>query len=314
MKTPNYPDRLIADGSFRFFDLKINEIDNAPVLKINQTEMAQEETCLFHRDVSSGDQYFQILHNFLSERLSHRNSAPIVRFADGEYSFYARDLHCNGLYQQAESVKAIQKALPEHIDALRVLSQIGKMAPLIYPGNTQEKNQGLLSFFHRRKNDESAVRFLEFLYENDIAFTKDNYVPFLVVYAYLTSREFAMLVDQRKLCLIGAECDIHLCRKWFGRSFSRPEIIFTQIPERYVATQWKSLRKSIMNKIPSDIDICLVGAGIGSLLICVDIANRFSVPAIDAGHVMNMMNGREDKSNGPRLYTMRKKSCDWIEE
>jgi hypothetical protein len=64
----------------------------------------------------------------------------------------------------------------------------------------------------------------------------------------------------------------------------------------------------ILNKIPAGTDLCIVGAGVGALLICKDVAERSSIPAIDAGHVLNMMNDRVDKSNGARLYTLRKNS------
>jgi len=305
MKEIYHLNQLIEDGIFRFANLLLKEIDNEPVLEINSPEMAEQETCLFHRDVSLGDHYFEILHSFVRESLSSGNPAPIVRFADGEYAFYANDLHCNGLYQQGESVEAIKKSLPQHIDALRVLSHTGKLAPLIYPGNTQDRRKGFLSFLRRRKNDNSAQGFVEFLYDNEVVMTGDNYLPFYVVYAYLTSSEFSAVVDKKRLCIISSECNINLCRQWFARFSSKPEIIFTQIAESYVATQWGSIRKSIIDKIPSDIEICLVGAGIGSLPVCVDVATTFSVPAIDAGHILNMMNGREDKSNGPRLYAMR---------
>ncbi len=73
-----------------------------------------------------------------------------------------------------------------------------------------------------------------------------------------------------------------------------------------MATQWESIREDMLRQIPSDTDICLVGAGVGALMVCVDVAERFSLPVIDAGHVLNMMNEREDKSKGPRLYTLRR--------
>lgn len=56
----------------------------------------------------------------------------------------------------------------------------------------------------------------------------------------------------------------------------------------------------------TDTGLCLVGAGIGALLVFVDVAHKFSIPAIDAGHVLNMMNGCEEKSGRPRLYTIHK--------
>jgi hypothetical protein len=66
------------------------------------------------------------------------------------------------------------------------------------------------------------------------------------------------------------------------------------------------MRGDVLNRVPPDTDICLVGAGVGALMVCVDVAERYSIPAIDAGHILNMMNGREDKSNGARMYTIRK--------
>ena len=66
------------------------------------------------------------------------------------------------------------------------------------------------------------------------------------------------------------------------------------------------MKEDVLGKIPADADICLVGAGVGALPVCVDAAMRLSAPAIDAGHILNMMNGREDKSNGMRLYTLWK--------
>ncbi|HON24258.1 MAG TPA: hypothetical protein PKV74_10835, partial [Syntrophales bacterium] len=61
---------------------------------------------------------------------------------------------------------------------------------------------------------------------------------------------------------------------------------------------------SILGAIPADAEICLAGAGIGALPLCVDVAAALSIPVLDAGHVFNMMNDRVDKSNGARLYTL----------
>ena len=52
------------------------------------------------------------------------------------------------------------------------------------------------------------------------------------------------------------------------------------------------MKEGILKQISPETDLCIVGAGIGSLPVCVDVAMRFSIPAIDAGHVLNMMNDR----------------------
>ena len=230
---------------------------------------------------------------------------PVVRFADGAYAFYRYTLDCNGLYQQAENLAAIQEAMPSHREALKTLSRTGVLAPLIFPGNTRKKPPGFWSFLRRDKGDAGARDFLTFLRESGVELTTRNYIPFYVVYAYLTSADFARQVQNKKLCILGSEFHAHAVRRWFESFGNCPEIVFREIPSSYVATRWEDLKEEIMGKIPPHIDVCLVGAGVGALLVCVDVAERFSIPVIDAGHVLNMMNGLEDKSQGPRLYTIR---------
>lgn len=97
MKLSFYLDRLIAKGEFRFERLIVKGIDNGAVLNINSPRMAEEEISLFHRDVAAGDDYCNILHEAMLDHLSKRMALPVVRFADGEYAFYGRSLHCSGI-------------------------------------------------------------------------------------------------------------------------------------------------------------------------------------------------------------------------
>ncbi len=306
MEKTYHIEHLIKNQTFRFEKLVLKTIDNSLVFKFHSPEISDQETCLFHQNILDSNVYFEMLHNFINEGLHSRKAAPVVRFADGEYAFYQNSLDCNGLYQQAESMESIKKAIPIHIEALKILAKSGKFASLIYPGNVCQEKKGVFSFFLKSKADDSALKFIDFLFNNNIELTNKNYIPFYIVYAYLTSKSFAGLVDNRKICIINSECNISSCIKWFERLSSYPDITFTEIPDSYMATRWESIKEKTLSQIPSNIDLCLVGAGIGSLLVCVDVANRFSIPAIDAGHVLNMMNGREDKSNGPRLYTIHK--------
>jgi len=299
-----YLERLISSKEFRFEKLFIAGMSNEPVLKVNSLRMAEEETCLFHRDVLAGDAYLETLQDAVKSSLAEKKMMPVVRFADGEYAFYGHSLHCNGLYRQAESVRAIRNVMPSHVDTLRHLIRTGKIAPLIFPGNIRPEKKKPFLFFQRSRQSVSATEFLEFLYQNQILLSRDNYIPFYVVYAYLTSEPFAKLMDGKRICIVSSDYNGDKCREWFERFSSRPFISFIDIPDSYVATRWDTMKAGILNRIPEDTDICLVGAGVGALLVCVDVADKYSIPAIDAGHVLNMMNGREDKSKGPRLYTM----------
>ena len=301
-----YLDKLLADRIFNFKKLEIVGIDNEPVFDYFGQHMTVEETCLFSREITSGQAYIDLLHSSLQDCLQSKKEMPVVRFADGEYAFYAQSMKCNGLYQQAESVGAIRRAIPYHVGMLRRLAEHGWLAPLVHQGNIAAPKRGLWAFLRRSKSEGTALQFLELMAGNEIALTADNYIPFYVLYAYLSSPVFAALVHYKHLCILNSTCNVEACKAWFARRGSEPRLTFVEIPDSFVATRWQEMRAEILARVPADCDLCLVGAGIGSLPVCVDLASTFAVPAIDAGHVLNMMNAREDKSNGARLYTIWK--------
>lgn len=304
MKTPDPLERLTSGGTFSFRRLEITGIDNGPVFRVNDPKMVREETCLFHRDVPSGDAYVKRLGNRVADAVARRVPLPVVRFADGEYAFYHLDLACNGLYQQAESRAAIREALPMHARAMRELAESGCVAPLVFPGNVEEPARGWRAFLKRRRPRPSATTFLRWLEETGTPLTGENYVPFYTVYAYFSSAAFARLMDGRRLAILNSDSDGAACARWFEGHGSRPEVNLVEIPNSYVATRWDDMREDVLGRVPPGMDLLLVGAGIGALPVCVDAARRFGVPAVDAGHVLNMMNDRVDKSNGARLYTL----------
>ncbi|MFO7569540.1 MAG: hypothetical protein R6W75_07050 [Smithellaceae bacterium] len=305
MGAKRYLDTLLSDGTFRFDRLSIAGIDNEPVARIFSDKVLEQEICLLARDIKNGDDYLTLLSTRLMQAMQNKSPLPVVRFADGEYAFYNYTLDCNGLYRQAESVSAIREAIPRHAAALHDLSLHGLLAPLVYPGNSHLRRSGLRALFGK-KPDSGGADFLEFLSRQTIALTTANYVPFYATYAYLTSAAFADMMNGRHLVILNSDFNEASCRNWFARLNSRPDITFVPIPPEYVATRWDSMKKDVLSQVPPHADLCLTGAGVGALLICRDVAQTFSIPAVDAGHVLNMMNDRVDKSNGARLYTLRK--------
>jgi len=297
--------RYIQGVDFRFDRLVVEGIDNDPVYALYGLGLKKEEVCLLHNSVPSGDAYLAILAEHIESGMKNHLSLPVVRFADGEYAFYSKSLKCNGLYKQAESVAAIKAAFPAHVDALRYLASSGIMAPLIFPGNTQQRT-GFRALFGKKNGKDLAIRFLKFLDQNHIGITETNYVPFYCVYSYLSSDRFAQAVSGKTVCIVNSDFNAAECTAWFERADSRPKLIHVPIPDSYVATKWDSMRDSVLRKVPENPDCFMVGAGVGALQICVDMARRFSVPAIDSGHILNMMNDLELKSAGPRLYTHRR--------
>ncbi len=296
---------MIGPGAFRFGRLVIAEIDNSKAVASFGPGIREQEICLLHEGIPGGDAYMDLLHDRVTVGMHERTGTPVVRFADGEYAFYDGSLKCNGLYRQAESVSAIRKAIPDHGKDLRYVAQAGLLAPLVFPGNVGPRKRRFPAFW-KRTGDDGAKRFLGFLDRNGVLLTRENYVPFYVVYAYLTSPSFAKAVDGKKVCILNSDIDLPSCGAWFSARSSHPELLPVPIAESYVATRWRAMREEILRDVPPDVDLCLVGAGVGALQVCADIARRFSIPAVDAGHALNMMNDREGKSMGPRLYTVHR--------
>ncbi|PKN76345.1 MAG: hypothetical protein CVU52_05200 [Deltaproteobacteria bacterium HGW-Deltaproteobacteria-10] len=305
MEKKNYLEFLISQKSFRFDHLSISDIDNEPVARIFSDTIWEQEFCLFASNIRTGDDYCRFLQQRIDQALQNKKPLPVARFADGEYAFYNYTLGCNGLYKQAESISEIKSAMPQHISAMKYLELHGIFAPLVFPGNSHAGSRKLLSFT-RSKEDSSGADFLNFLNTHSINLKPENYIPFYVIYAYLSSAQFANTVDGKTICILNSEYNQENCLNWFAQFNSHPLLTFVDIPAEYVATRWKDNKNIIMNKIPPDTILCLAGAGVGALLICADVAETLSIPVIDAGHVLNMMNGRVDKSNGARLYTLRK--------
>lgn len=300
-----YLETLIRSGEFRFDKLAIRGIDNSRVIELFGPEMSAQETCLFYKSMTDGNGYVEMLHLRISNGMNSRIGTPVVRFADGEYAFYELSLKCNGLYRQAESVEAIRSALPAHVRDLKYVAEMGIHAPLVFPGNVYRVKRKF-PFIRKPSGDDSAAKFLGFISRNGVELTGSNYVPFYAVYAYLTSKRFAAAVDGRNLCIINSDINGEACRRWFEDFSSRPRISEVRIPASYVATRWASMEGEVLARVPGDADLCLVGAGIGALPVCAAVSRRMSIPSLDAGHALNMMNDMEKKSAGPRLYTIHK--------
>jgi hypothetical protein len=296
-------DALVRSGGFRFSRLVIEGIDHSKVVEFFGPGILEQEICLLHGGVAGGDGYVDLLHDRVSVGMRERKETPVVRFADGEYAFYEGSLRCNGLYRQAESAEAIRAALPAHVKDLRYVAEKGMLAPLVFPGNSSRGKRKLPRFW-KFSGDDSAARFLVFLSRNGVELTSTNYVPFYAVYAYLTSERFARAVDGRNVCILNSDIDREACERWFQRFSSRPELVEVQIPGSFVATRWASMEEEILGGVPGDADLCLVGAGVGALPVCTALSRRFSIPSLDAGHALNLMNDMENKSAGPRLYTI----------
>ncbi len=301
------PLRKALSGGFYFRSIDDERLANQKLIS-QRPKLVRETISLVHSSRTSLQANIQYLHERILAAMAMQKSLPIVRFADGEYAFYSLSLACNGLYKQAQSQQEIQAVLANHIHALKYVQTNGFMAPLVFPGNLQFR-PSLKKILGIKEKPGSSLSFIRFLSSHGIHLAPDSYIPFYAIYAYLTSNKFLSACDGRSICILNSDINIEAANEWFNKSDSRVRISSVCMPSEYVATSWKQYKNDILPQIPRETDICLVGAGIGSLEVCSDISQSFCIPAIDAGHVLNMISSRVDKSAGARLFTEWKQNA-----
>ena len=301
------PLRKVLSGGFCFRSIDDERLANQRIIS-QRPKLARETISLVHSSRTSLQANIQYLHERVLAAMAMREALPIVRFADGEYAFYSLSLACNGLYKQARSRQEIQAVLVKHLQALEYVQANGFVAPLIFPGNLQI-HPSLKKILGIKEKPGSALSFLNLISSHGIRLVPNNYIPFYAIYAYLTSNSFLSACNGKNICILNSDINTRIASVWFNEGGRRVRISSVCMPSEYVATSWQQYKNDILEKIPQEVDICLVGAGIGSLEVCADISQSFSIPAIDAGHVLNMISNRVDKSAGARLFTEWKQNA-----
>lgn len=266
---------------------------NFSALNQQQDVPSSSEWSFFGDDTSSGDEYLLRLHHCIETAIQQHKPFPLVRFADGEFAFYRKSMNVNGLYTQASNESEIEAVLPYHIEALRHVAFFGRLCPITYLYS--------ISWVTLKE----CLEFIGFLYHNRIDFVPGNYIPFYAVYAYLTSYTFMYLIADKNVCVVTDEFDAGAFEVWTAQFNVKVNYRFVQIPSSRIAVEWHLHRDDTLSKITNDTDLVLVAAGAGAGPVCADVALKFNIPAIDAGHVINLMNNKVQRSNGHRLYTYR---------
>lgn len=292
--------REVLEAGFCFKPFVVPGIDNQKVADAFGADLRLQEVALLARETPNASSAIDELHRFVWNPSG--GARPIARFADGEYAFYRLDAAgCNGLYLQAENRESIVSALPHHIKALRSAASCGKLCPLIYPAISRPRR---VFGGRENKNESAASRWLRFLGTHGIKLCAGNYSPFYAVYAYLCGKRFAQSVDGKNLLILNDEYQADEAAAYFAARGSRPNLHWHPVPGEYAATRWPSAKDSVLSQLPNSVDMALVGAGAGALLICDDVSQALGIPAIDAGHFLNVLNGRAGKSGGPRLFAL----------
>ncbi|MCD4669046.1 MAG: hypothetical protein K8S14_01230, partial [Actinomycetia bacterium] len=189
----------------------------------------------------------------------------IKNLLDGDFNYNA--------YGEGYTKKESQRIESDFIINLKVIASTGKLA----------------LHFVKRKGDlvykEHVHKFFNWIDDNKIDINKKNYLPFYHVYALLNGKSRSRLFKNKRL-LIVTSYDINKknsLEDYFYRRENVRSVNFVEI----------SSAKSMMDKIDvseyvGEIDLVLVGAGIGSINILIQL-KPLSVPCIDIGYALECM-------------------------
>ena len=158
----------------------------------------------------------------MSERKgSHR---PI---RDGEYAFYRLSLGCNGLYEQAESVEAIRRAIPAHAEDLRHVAGTGLLAPLVFPGNVGPVRRRFPAFW-KRWGDDGAARFLRVPSGSTASCSEGRTTSRSTSFTRTSPRAFSSRPSWTagRYAILNSDIDMASCAAWFSALPSRPSSWF----------------------------------------------------------------------------------------
>jgi|WetSurMetagenome_2_1015567.scaffolds.fasta_scaffold183147_1 hypothetical protein len=254
---------------FRFLELK--HYNNEPHFqRFAKVRAARERECtvLLPKGIPSQNLFDSFL-NHVIQAIDRHAYLPIARFCDGEYGFYSGRVTTTCWGERGSSLKKDGVEVL-HAHALRTIHQNGLLCP----------NLNLVYL----KMQSSFFDFLATL-----GIPLQNYAPFYFVYALLANPDFLSSLRGRRIALItnfqnkNTAAILKTLQDMGIRDVSCHEV-----PASGVA------HGEFVLKIERQVDVALVGAGIGAPLVLAQLQSESCV-SIDSGFVFHLWDGAFDR-------------------
>ena len=246
--------------------------------------------------------------------LQHKKYLPIYRMGDGEYNFllgkdsldltdYAKlnkkekirkfvrkisktTVHKSGVLKdgiEKYSKEEIQKNHKKYVDDLTFISKKGILACGLDNGDLYGRY---------------SPRVIEFFDKNKIELHKDNYVHVYHIYAFFSSPIGLQIMKNKNILIINSQLNER--KNKYLKALEKKEIKNIYFYE--ISAQKSMLEVIDKNKIPKDLDLILIGAGIGAANIIRQLEFT-NIPCIDVGAVLTNYLDPSRKNERPFMTT-----------
>jgi len=246
----------------------------------------------------STEEWFNVFKNLVLKSINEKKFLPICRFADGEFIFMN-----NGLELIDYRLKIKDKIKILISNTLIRLNLIK-----FHPNTTNKYSSGKYSYSEikalnsrYKKNMKFILEngilatsaligkrpfserffklFSDFVINNKIKITSFNHVPYIFVYVLFSGTSKFEILNKKKILIINSfniEQKKIITNKLI--SFGAEKILYSNISTNRSAFDVLDI------KLEGDIDLILIGAGIGKLFHF-EYLSKFNVPCIDIGYI-----------------------------
>ena len=245
---------------------------------------------------------FQKQYDSFKERVLNcigKTFLPVYRMSDGEFKFCLgetgikkrilsalriNDNYLSTCWGEAYTKKEIKEAWDKFIDNLKRISGQGYLAIHFVENALFKGYTGYIKLMS------------DWFDRHNIQLTESNYISFYMIYAILCGRDSIKLFQNRRILIITSDYDDRFIKleKELQLKYQIECVSFYEI------SRTKSLLEKInFKKINGNVDLVLIGAGIGSLNILMQLSALNTV-CIDAGIVLDALVNKN--RNTSRLF------------
>jgi hypothetical protein len=252
----------------------------------------------FSTDKLTAEDWFNVFKSLILRSINEKKFLPVCKFADGEFIFMNNGLELidyrlkikdkikiliRNTLIRLNLIKFHPFTLNKYSSGKYSYSEIKALNPRYKKSMKFILENGILATSALIGKSPFSERFFklfsDFVINNKIKITSFNHVPYIFVYALFAGKSKFEILNKKKILIINSfnvEQKKIITNKLI--SFGAKKILYSNISTNRSAFDVLDI------KLEDDIDLILIGAGVGKLFHF-EYLSKFNVPCIDIGYI-----------------------------